>query len=647
MKKKILIVEDLFIEANDLEIMLTKAGYIVTGSANSVKGALESVEKETPDLVLVDIFLKGDRTGIDLAHILNEKDIPFIFVSANSNHDVLLAAKVAQPYGFIVKPFREHDLLVNLEIAWYRYENGVEARMRKVVELQDKLINIVAEKEGREQKMLKAIKVLQTGIPFDYIVAGFKTQSSKPYNAISFLRVGFSEYQTIGIPELQVITHKTVSDIVKLQATTPIDYDAKIIKGDDFVKTTIMPSMRKLIADTFHLNSMIVFPIPLEHKETFHLFLYSKQSDVYMREHLELLKRLKTLLAKVVEEMLITEKKPVAERPMARISKVSSYRSSDEFEGIIGKSHLLLNVFDHVSQVAAVNTSVLILGESGTGKERIAKSIHNLSDRNKYPLIKINCAALPANLIESELFGHEKGAFTGAIDKRIGKFEMADKGTLFLDEIGEMPLELQVKLLRVLQEKEIERVGGVTPIKLDVRIIAATNRDLEKEVAAGRFRLDLYYRLNIFPIKLPPLRNRKEDISLLISYFLEYFSRKLGKTVIAVAPEALKEAVAYPWPGNIRELQNLIERGVLLAKGSVITDLQLPLPKPERTTDDAVPLDGRFKSIADNEREHIIRALKQCKGKVWGEGGAAELLNLPPSTLNSKMKKLGIRKNFL
>lgn len=646
MKKKILIVEDLFIEANDLEIMLAKAGYHVTGNANTVKSALKSIEHEKPDLVLVDIFLKGDQTGIDLAYVLNEKDIPFMFVSANSNHDVLLTAKVTKPHGFIVKPFREHDLLVNLEIAWYRYENGVEARMRKVEELHSKLMSLAAEKEGWEQKILKAVQAFQTFIPFDYVVAGFKTADTTPFNMISFLRVGFDEYQTIGIQELQTITQKKLPELVKLQLSTPLETRPLILNSDDFIKVTITPSLRKLVTDTFHLNSMLVFPMQLAYNETFYLLFYSRQPGVYDREHLEILKKLQNILIQVIEGMLKVEKEPVVSRPMTRIHKEEATMPLGNFTGIIGKSHLLLSVFDHVTQVAPVDTSVLILGESGTGKESIARSIHHLSKRNKQPLIKINCAALPSNLIESELFGHEKGAFTGAFDRRIGKFEQANKGTIFLDEVGEMPPEMQVKLLRVLQEREIERIGGAASIKVDVRIIAATNRNLEKEVAAGRFRLDLYYRLNIFPIVLPPLRNRKEDIPLLITHFIDYFNRKLGKNITGVAPEVLKEAVNYHWPGNVRELQNFMERGVLLAKGTLITDLQLPVQRVDRNYNTGIIEDKQFMSIADNEREHIIRALKKCKGKVWGEGGAAELLNLPPSTLNSKMKKLGIKKNF-
>ncbi len=312
------------------------------------------------------------------------------------------------------------------------------------------------------------------------------------------------------------------------------------------------------------------------------------------------------------------------------------------FEGIIGNSHLLLNVFDQITQVAPFDTAVLILGESGTGKERIAECIHNLSPRKGKALVKVNCATLPATLIESELFGHEKGSFTGATDKRTGKFEQANGGTIFLDEIGEMPVDLQVKLLRVLQEKEIEPIGSRATIKINVRIIAATNRNLEKEVAEGRFRLDLYYRLNVFPIELPPLRERTEDIPALAHHFINYYNRKAGKKITGLSDKVLKNMMAYHWPGNIRELENLIERSVLLAKGTIIEEIAVPVVQKQDSTIDT--LNFHMKTIHENERDYIISVLKKCNGRIWGAGGAAEVLNIPPTTLKSKMKKLGIQK---
>jgi transcriptional regulator with GAF, ATPase, and Fis domain len=300
-------------------------------------------------------------------------------------------------------------------------------------------------------------------------------------------------------------------------------------------------------------------------------------------------------------------------------------------------------VFHLVSKVAPSDSTVLILGETGTGKELIARAIHNNSPRKNRLMVKVNCATLPVNLIESELFGHERGSFTGATERRIGKFELANNGTLFLDEIGDLPLELQAKLLRVLQEKEVERIGGKNPIKVDVRIIAATNRNLDMETAEGRFRSDLYYRLNIFPINLPPLRSRIEDIPLLTAHFIQRFSKKMGKQIDKISNSELQELLRYSWPGNIRELEHLIERSVLLATGDTIMNISLPSSRQQ----EANQLSQAYfclKTIDENERDHILNMLKYCKGKITGEGGAAQKLGVPNSTLSSKMKRLHINR---
>ncbi|WP_205686412.1 sigma-54 interaction domain-containing protein [Chitinophaga parva] len=308
---------------------------------------------------------------------------------------------------------------------------------------------------------------------------------------------------------------------------------------------------------------------------------------------------------------------------------------------IVGESPALKQIFQLVSRVAPTNSTVLLYGETGTGKELIAKAIHHNSPRRNKIMVKVNCAAIPANLIESELFGHERGAFTGATDRRIGKFELANGGTLFLDEMGEMPLDLQVKLLRVLQEKEIERVGGKGTIRVDVRIIAATNRDLEAEMQAGRFRPDLYYRLNIFPITLPPLRERKEDIAALAKHFINKYNERCGKSVRSVTNKVLQELAQYSWPGNVREMEHLIERSVLLATGDALRHVPLPNLR-EQASSTAAP--HPFKTLDENEREHIFNTLRHCHGRIAGKNGAAEILGVPPTTLNSKMKRLGIKR---
>ncbi|WP_246860118.1 sigma 54-interacting transcriptional regulator [Flavobacterium sp. KBS0721] len=311
------------------------------------------------------------------------------------------------------------------------------------------------------------------------------------------------------------------------------------------------------------------------------------------------------------------------------------------FSEIIGSGKQMQKVYHLMSLVAESNSTVLILGETGTGKELIARAIHNASQRKDKLMIKVNCAAMPANLIESELFGHEKGAFTGATERRLGKFELANNSTLFLDEIGEMPLEAQVKLLRVIQERELERVGGKDTIKVDVRIIAATNRNLEEEAEGGRFRSDLFYRLNVFPIYLPSLRERMEDVEALANFFVAKYNKYNGKNINRIAPKAMQQLHSYLWPGNVRELEHLIERSVLMTTDSVLREVYLP-----KKTDKNDAEENIFnKSLEEMERLFIINALKRCNGKISGAGGAAEVLNIPGNTLHSKMKKLLITKS--
>jgi DNA-binding NtrC family response regulator len=473
MKDKVLIVEDELIVARDIRKTLERNGLKVIGVARAFEKALTLIEEFSPTLALVDIFLKGNLTGIDLARHLNEKKIPFVYVSANYNQQVLEAAKATNPYGFIVKPFRERDLMVTIDIAKCRYETS-------------KIISAAN----------PAVAAGETRLPLQAL-------GTKPPGSI-------------------------------------------------------------------------------------------KQSSVC--------------------------------------------------QNIIGRSAPMLHIFNLIQQVAPFDSSVLILGESGTGKEAIANCIVQQSGRKNKPFIKINCAAIPAELMEAELFGYEKGAFTGAIERRVGKFELAAGGSILLDEIGEIRPEMQAKLLRVLQEKEIQRIGSSSVIKSDVRILAATSRVLEKEVAEGKFRLDLYYRLLVFPITVPPLRERIEDIPLLVDHFMRYYSEKTGKLAISVSADDMQKLLHYGWPGNIRELQHLVERTVLLNNDEMPGDIL-----PSIFSQDFQPEEKkgtRMKTMEEMERDHIIAVLSQCNFRIAGQGGAAEILGLPPTTLHSKIKKLGIKKYY-
>jgi formate hydrogenlyase transcriptional activator len=311
-------------------------------------------------------------------------------------------------------------------------------------------------------------------------------------------------------------------------------------------------------------------------------------------------------------------------------------KTDHNFEEIIGTSTQIKKVLQSIEKVAATDATVLVAGETGTGKELIARAIHHLSKRKDGVLVKVNCAAIPAGLIESELFGHEKGAFTGALARKMGRFELADKATLFLDEVGEIPLELQTKLLRVLQEGEFERLGSTKTLKVSVRLIAATNRDLELEMREGRFRSDLYYRLKVFPINLPALRDRKQDIPLLATYFVKKYASTMGKQIDSVPVSAMEALKNYPWPGNIRELEHVIERAVILSQaGQLELGDWLPKSMPGEPA-------GQVRSLEEVEREHILAVLDHTGWRVSGDKGSARLLGLNPTTLEARLKKLGI-----
>jgi formate hydrogenlyase transcriptional activator len=322
---------------------------------------------------------------------------------------------------------------------------------------------------------------------------------------------------------------------------------------------------------------------------------------------------------------------------------LQDFQVSDQrrFEQVIGKSPALESVLEQVERVAPTDSTVLIQGETGTGKELIARAVHNISLRCGRPFVKLNCAAIPLDLLESELFGHEKGAFTGAIAQKVGRFEMANKGTLFLDEVGDIPPALQPKLLRVLQEQEFERLGGTHTHQVDVRLVAATNRDLMKMVNRGEFRIDLYYRLNVFPVSLPPLRERREDIPDLVAHFVDLYSRRMGKQIDEIPSETLFALSSYQWPGNIRELQNIIERAVILSNDGV-----LPNPLPKAEAQDAIVLPSTT-TLRDSERTLILNALESVGWVIGGPKGAAAKLGVKRTTLIHKMQKLGISRPSL
>ena len=382
--------------------------------------------------------------------------------------------------------------------------------------------------------------------------------------------------------------------------------------------------------------------LPLETRNGFlgTLSLASLQPQAFTPADVDLMERVARQVSIAVDNALAFHQIAELKDKLAseRLYLEEEIRTQYNFEEIVGESGALKNVLQQVQTVAPTQASVLILGETGTGKELIARSIHNLSPRSERTFVKLSIAAIPTGLLESELFGHQKGAFTGALAQKLGRFELAHQGTLFLDEVGEIPLELQPKLLRALQEHEFERLGSTRTQKVDARVVAATNRDLSHMVAEGTFRSDLFYRLNVFPIHVPPLRERPSDIPLLVRYFAQKFSRAMDRRIEIIPAETMQALLQWRWPGNIRELSNLIERSVILSSGPV---LQVPLAELRSAT--SLP-ENSSTTLEANEREHILRVLRETKGVIAGPNGAAERLGLKRTTLNFKMKKLGIRR---
>ena len=415
-------------------------------------------------------------------------------------------------------------------------------------------------------------------------------------------------------------------------------------------------------------KSICSLPLTTAHQRLGVLHIWSDEIGAYDELDLEFAQLVATQIAVAVdnaihfEEAQLYQQQLASERDTLRLmleANAQAYREidalknkleeeklyleeeiSDQFNSreIIGNSSSLKRALQAAQTVAATDSNVLIFGETGTGKELIARAIHNLSARKDHTLVRVNCAAIPTGLLESEMFGHERGAFTGAIEQRKGRFELAHKGTLFLDEVEDIPLDLQPKLLRVLQEQEFERLGSSRTIKVDVRVVAATNTDLEELVAEKRFRSDLFYRLNVFPITLPPLRERIEDIPLLVHFFAQKFAKRMKKPIERIPTEVMTELSRYSWPGNIRELQNLIERAVILSRG---TSLEVPLAELKQTGKIALEQNGAS-SLEAVEREHILRILREANWVIGGPTGAAARLGVPRTTLNNKMQKLGI-----
>jgi formate hydrogenlyase transcriptional activator len=835
----ILIVEDEFLIASELQHLLMKAGYQVLGLAESGAKARALIARATPDIVLLDIFLQGSETGIELAQWFGAQRIPFVFLSANLNESVLEAAKVTEPFGFLNKPFRERDVLAALEIARYRHAHSQEARLRQqqqtlialnnaIVTIYDRelLCRTIAEQLNQlvpfslfnlriglpEEQSFYWVLLRQslagsfervplpellggdaspelfeqlrqapdqlgeqsgvfTGAAFEQLCQRYPTAhasreafgvqsmalfpvqlkqrsftslqlattdprgfTTDDYAAISLVipqialaldnllvceeidarrrlkatelavssafrngrsmtdiavqvAAALSELMSIDLlsiyrvgrvlgaaPLTDITVHKRegqyyplpAGEVVLPATTTPAEWQQTIANmeswllqptlnvGEAAAAARARNPVTQHYGDLLDLHSSMYVPILLKDQPVAALIVASKAPYAYMVKDLQTLQEISTHLAAALDNLLAYERIRLLSEQLEqeRTYLSEEIKTTHNFEEIIGTSPALLAVLRNIGQVAPTDVTVLLLGETGTGKELLARAVHNLSPRKGRTMVKVNCAALPPQLIESELFGHERGSYTGATDQRIGKFELAHGSTIFLDEIGELPLELQAKLLRVLQEKEIERLGGKGTIAVDVRIVAATNRDLQAEAAAGRFRADLYYRLHVFPLLVPPLRERPADILPLAEYFLRKASKQFGKPFTCLATTTVQQLRAYTWPGNIRELEHVLERAAILSTPPALalaeplvspatTAAPSAIPPPTVTLPEPIPF-MPVQPMKLTMREAILAALHQSDNRIRGRGGAAELLGVKPTTLEARMKKLAV-----
>ncbi|MGB0524112.1 MAG: sigma 54-interacting transcriptional regulator [Flammeovirgaceae bacterium] len=577
--------------------------------ANSGAEALEILAEKTSNGQPIQLVITDQRMpkmrGVDLLEqvALNYPDTMRMIVTGYSDMEAVMdAINKGGAFRYLTKPWEPEHLTEAIEQALQTYRLRVE-NAHLVIELKEserKLTTLLGNLQGMA---FRSIMNRQRSILFTsdgcYDLTG--------YHAVEFTSNKVNYGNLIDPEHLEKIEFLMLEAVNKDRAYE-VHYPIKTVDGE--------------------IKWVLEKGIKVEKEEDGAVILEGFIADITDRKKAE--ENLETALAEVKKLKEKVEEENLMLRQEIKIAQ--------KFDTIVTQSTKLKKVLKQVEQVAISDATVLILGETGTGKELLAKAVHHHSKREKKSFVKVNCAALPANLIESELFGHEKGAFTGAISQKVGRFELAHKGSIFLDEIGELPLELQAKLLRVLQEGELERLGSTKTLKVDVRVIAATNRDLQKEVEKGNFRADLYYRLNVFPLNLPPLRERQEDIPLLVEYFVNKYAPKIGKTIKTIPKKQLQKLETYPWPGNIRELENIIERSVIISTGN-------KLEVGDWLNINAAPIGGeKMETLEDNEKKHILKALKMTSWRVSGEKGAAKLLDINDRTLQSRIKKLGIKR---
>lgn len=596
LSRDILIVDDEVANLKLLSQILSQQGYLVRPTERP-QLAIESATSQPPALILLDVKMP-EMDGFEVCSRLKQdertRDVPVIFISALRETEDKVRGFEAGGMDFITKPFQEEEVL---------------ARVRTHIELRNMQLNLETLVARRSAELAKSESKYR-GLVENSLVGVFATTPDGRFSFVNDAMVQMYDFDSAE----QMLADGSLARWDNLQdRQRMLDELQKHGQVRNFEAETITHTDRKIY---------VLFSAKQIGDDIIGMVMNitdSKQAEIELKAAYAEIRELQSQLAAESEYLQ------------------QEIKLEHNFENIIGQSEALTYVLRRVEMVAVQDSTVIILGETGTGKELIARALHQLSSRSKRPLVKVNCAALPGELIENELFGREKGAFTGATTPQVGRFELANKSTLFLDEIGEMPLELQAKLLRVLESGEFERLGNPRTFNTDARIIAATNRDLEAEVRKKRFREDLWYRLKIFPITIPPLRDRSEDIPLLVDHFVQLFAKKMGKEAagLKISRSSMQALQDYTWPGNVRELMHVIE-SAMITSGK--RELHFDLPQT------AAAVAGKLKPFEDMERDYILEVLKTTNWKIGGKGSAAAILGMPPSTLRSRIKKLGLKR---
>ncbi len=635
---RVLVVEDSEDDTALLLRELRRGDYEVTYRRVDSPGSMDvATAVDAWDIVICD-YSMPHFSGMEALRLQRSKntEVPFIFLSGTIGEEAAIAALKEGAHDCLLKD----DLKRLIPTVRRELRDAEERKARKrleqeVQELQ-KFAAIAKLTGGIAQDLNNALGELLSAISasvgevvsHDCVSLALHDPNSGGIR-ILFVEGGMSKPLFAAAPK----------DNSATSSVSPNQHPVLLDLGDSKHATDV--SIQHLIE--VQMRSGCLVPLIDGDQSIGALIFASLKSDAFGRHEVEMLSQIASQIATAVNNAL-------AFRQIAdlrdRFRREKQYLEEEvnvanRFEDIVGESGGLRQVLKEIETVAPTNATVLIQGETGTGKELLARAIHRLSPRNECTFVKVNCAAIPSGLLESELFGHEKGAFTGAIARKMGRLELAHEGTLFLDEVGELPLDLQPKLLRALQEREIERLGGTRPIPVNIRLIAASNRDLAQMVADKEFRSDLFYRLKVFPIFSPPLRDRTDDIPVLVRHFVDSHSRRMGKTIETIPKETMDALIRWPWPGNVRELENFLERAVILTRGSA---LYVPLAELE-TKGAAMEAELENPTLRAAERDHILRMLRETKGQIGGPEGAAARLGLKRTTLNSKLKKLGIERS--